>query len=373
MKKTISVILTLGLLLSLTACGGSSSGTTTAAAPAKETKAQEQAKETAAAESAAKDAAPQGNAVQIAPDAFEIMVAYENNPGEQVDLACQFWKEKLEEMSGGTMTMTLYPSSQMGNKNQVIDMALAGDSIITIGNDSFYADLGINDFNVTFAPYLIESWEDFDKIHESDWYKDQVKQLEEKGLHLVSNDWHYGVRHLMSKTPVNSIADLKGMKVRTPNSTAESMNFVAQGAVSTPMALSEVYTALSQGTIDAVENPLDVLYANSFYEVVKNLTLTGHTYINASWCYSEDLWNTLTPEQQEWFLKSGEEAADYYNSIVQAAADKALEDMKAEGVTIQEFDRSECANVTKTFCEMPEFKDKWSDGLYEKIMGILGR
>ena len=314
-----------------------------------------------------------GSGTEAAADAYEIMVAYENNPGEAVDLACNYWKEQLETLSGGKMTMTLYPSSQMGDKNEVIDMALSGDSIITIGNDSFYADLGVSDFNVTFAPYLIESWEDFDKIHASDWYADQVSQLEGLGLHLVSNNWHYGVRHLMSAKPVNSIADLKGMKVRTPNSTAESSNFVAQGAVSTPMALSEVYTALQQGTIDAVENPLDVLQANAFYEVVKNLTLTGHTYINASWLYSEELWNSLNEEQQGWFIQSGEAAAEYFNGIVEEAADRALEDMKSQGVIVQEFDRSGCAEATKAFCELPEINGKWSDGLYRKITEILGR
>lgn len=304
---------------------------------------------------------------------FEIMVAYENSPGEAVDEACNYWKEKLEEMSNGTMTMTLYPSSQMGNKNEVIDMALAGDSIITIGNESFYADLGVNDFNITFAPYLIESWEDLDQIHASEWYAEQVAKLQEKGLHLISNGWHYGVRHLLSKKPVNSIADLKGMKVRTPNSTAESLNFEAQGAISTPLALSETYTALQQGTIDAVENPLDVLYPNAFHEVAKNLTLTGHTYINASWLYSEALWNSLTKEQQEWLEESGKEAAAYFNQVVEDASNAALENMKAAGVTVQEFDRSGCAEATKAFCEMPEFKEKWSDGLYEQIMEILGR
>lgn len=311
--------------------------------------------------------------VEIADDAYEIMVAYENNPGEAVDEACVYWKEQLEEMSGGTMTMTLYPSSQMGNKNEIIDMALAGDSIITIGNDSFYADLGVYDFNVTFAPYLIESWEDFDTIHASDWYADQVAQLEELGLHLVSNNWHYGIRHLLSKDPVNCIEDLAGMKVRTPASTAESQNFVAQGAVSTPMALSEVYTALQQGTIDAVENPLDVLEANAFYEVCKNLTLTGHTYINASWLYSADLWNSLTEEQQKWFEESGEAAAEYYNSIVEEAANAAYDKMLENGVVEQEFDRSGCAAATQAFCEDPTVNANWSEGLYDTIMGILGR
>lgn len=370
MKKRLSFAMAMALAAAtLAGCGGSGGGESSAAP--------QQDAGSSAAEAAdsseAQESAVQGSGTEVAADAFEIMVAYENNPGEAVDLACNYWKEELEKISGGKMTMTLYPSSQMGDKNEVIDMALSGDSIITIGNDSFYADLGVSDFNVTFAPYLIESWEDFDKIHESDWYAEQVSQLEGLGLHLVSNNWHYGVRHLMSAKPVNSIADLKGMKVRTPNSTAESSNFVAQGAVSTPMALSEVYTALQQGTIDAVENPLDVLQANAFYEVVKNLTLTGHTYINASWLYSEDLWNSLTEEQQGWFIQSGEAAAEYFNSIVEEAADKALEDMKAQGVTVQEFDRSGCADATKAFCELPEINGKWSDGLYEKITEILGR
>lgn len=346
-KRTISLLLAAAMVFTMSGCGST-------------------------AEDGAEDT-NESAAVSASEDAFQIMVAYENNPGEPVDLACKYWKEQLEEMSGGQMTMTLYPSSQMGDKNEVIDMALSGDSIITIGNDSFYADLGVSDMNVTFAPYLIESWEDFDKIHESEWYADQVAQLEEKGLHLVSNNWHYGIRHLLSKNPVNAIEDMKGMKVRTPNSTAESANFVAQGAVSTPMALSDVYTSLQQGTIDAVENPLDVLYNNAFHETAKNLTLTGHTYINASWLYSEELWNSLTEEQQGWFLESGEAAAEYFNGIVEEAADKALEDMQAEGVTVQEFDRSACADATKAFCELPDVNEKWSEGLYDTLMEILGR
>lgn len=360
-KKMSLMMAVLMTAVSLAGCGtSSSSGAADTAASSASAETQ-----TAATESE--------GSKEVASDALEIMVAYENNPGSAVDQACQYWKEQLEEISGGKMTMTLYPSSQLGNKNDVIDMALAGDSVITIGNDSFYADLGVNDFNVTFAPYLIEDWSDFDKIHESDWYEEQISQLEGLGLHLVSNNWHYGVRHLLSKTPVNSIENMKGMKVRTPNSTAESANFIAQGAVSTPMALSEVYTSLQQGTIDAVENPLDVLYDNAFYEVCKNLTLTGHTYINASWLYSEQLWNSLTEEQQKWFTESGDAAASYFNEIVEKAADDALTAMQENGVTLQDFDRSGCAAATKAFCELPEINAKWSDGLYDTIIEILGR
>lgn len=367
MKKLLSVILAAGLTAGLlTGCSGGntaqSSGTGASAAA-----------DAGNSGDAASTEKKEGAKTAVAADAYEIMCAYENNPGEPVDLACQFWKEKLEELSGGTMTMTLYPSSQMGNKNQIIDMALAGDPIITIGNDSFYADMGVNDFNVTFAPFLIHGWEDFDTLHDSEWYQDKVNQLEGLGLHLVSNNWRYGIRHLLSKKPVQSMADIKGMKVRTPNSTAEVDAFVAMGANPTPMALSDVYTALQQGTIDAVENPLDVLYNNAFHEVVTNLTLTGHVYINASWLFSEDLFNQMTPEQQGWFLESGEAAADHFNELVDQAAADALEQMKAKGVTVYEINPDDFAQATDNFAQLDDFKKTWSADNYETVKKILGR
>lgn len=353
MKKGLSVLLC--TLLAVTAMAGCSGGST--------------AENTPNAGSTAET--PSSTSGDEKP--FEIMCAYENAPGETVDLACHYWKEQLEEISGGKMTMTLYPSSAMGNKNEIIDMALAGDAIITIGNDSFYADLGVKDFNVTFTPFLMQSWEDFDTIHQSDWYADQVAQLEGLGLHIVSNNWHYGARQLLSKTPVQTMDDIKGMKVRTPNSTAEINAFVAMGANPTPMALSEVYTSLQQGTIDAVENPLDVLEKNAFAEVVTNLTLTGHVYINASWLFSEQIFQGMTAEQQGWLLESGDAASKYFNDIAEEAVAQALESLQSQGCTVYEIDPAEWSAASANFAELPDFKNNWSEGLYENILETLGR
>ena len=352
MKKGLSVLLC--ALLSVTTLAGCTGGSAVESSPA-------------VPSSAAQASVSDGE------KPFEIMCAYENAPGETVDLACNYWKEQLEEISGGKMTMTLYPSSAMGNKNEIIDMALAGDAIITIGNDSFYADLGVKDFNVTFTPFLMQSWEDFYTIHQSEWYAEQVAQLEGLGLHIVSNNWHYGARHLLSKTPVQTMADIKGMKVRTPNSTAEINAFVAMGANPTPMALSEVYTSLQQGTIDAVENPLDVLEKNAFAEVVTNLTLTGHVYINASWLFSDQVFQSMTTEQQGWLLESGDAASRYFNEIAEAAVAEALESLQAQGCTVYEIEPAEWSAASAGFAELPDFKDNWSEGLYENILTILGR
>jgi tripartite ATP-independent transporter DctP family solute receptor len=355
-RKVFSVLLILALMVGVfSGCSNSNTAANDEAAKTTETK------------------EPVAEKAEAAKDAYVINLCYENNPGETVDLAANYWKEELEKISGGKMTFKLYPSSQMGNKNEIIDMALAGDPVVTIGNDSFYADLGVKNFNITFAPFLIKSWDDFDALHKSDWYKAQVKELEGLGLHLISNNWRYGVRELLSKKPVAKLEDLKGMKVRTPNSTAETKAFVAMGAAATPMALSEVYTALQQGTIDAVENPLDVLYNGKFQEVAKNLTLTHHIYINASWLFSEKLFQALTDEQKKWLLDSGEAASVYFNKIAEEAVAKSLEDLKAGGVTVVEFDSKDLEKVTNTFAEMDDFKSKWTPGEFEKVKGILGR
>lgn len=106
-------------------------------------------------------------------DVVHIQIAYENNPGEPLDLACQRWKELLEEQSGGEIQVELYPSSQLGSKSDIINQEIAGDSAITLANGAFYADLGVSDFSVTFAPYLFRSWEDIEKLAESDWWAEQ--------------------------------------------------------------------------------------------------------------------------------------------------------------------------------------------------------
>ena len=80
----------------------------------------------------------------------------------------------------------------------------------------------------------------------------------------------------MTKKAVSSLKDLKGMKIRVPNNDISVQMFNLLGAAATPMALSDVYTSLSQGVVDGVENPLTTLYNNKFQEVCKNVTLTNH-------------------------------------------------------------------------------------------------
>lgn len=302
-----------------------------------------------------------------------IQIGYENNPGEPVDQALNKWKELLEAKSNGTMKIELYPSSQLGKKNDLIDQMMAGQPVVTLADGAFYADRGVKDFGIVFGPYLFDNWDQCWKLTKSDWYDKQCKDLEAKGLKIITSNWQYGARHTLTKNPVNTVEDLAGMKIRVPNNTIQVKGFEVLGAVPTPMALGDVYTALQQGTIDGLENPLPVLYNGKFQEVAKYLILDGHVLNFTTWVCGAEFFNSLTPEQQEMLISTGNEAGVYNNELIAKSEAEVIEKFKAEGVTVVE----PSPEVMKGFQDkaapfytLPEFKD-WSPNLFETVKDAM--
>ena len=302
--------------------------------------------------------------------AVTIMIGYENNPGEPIDLACNEWKRLVEEKSNGEMVVEIFPSSQLGSKDNIIDQAMAGDCVITLANGAFFQDRGVKDFGVVFAPYLFESWEQLDKLAASDWFAQKKAELSDLGLTILTG-WHYGARDTMTTKKVVTAADIKGMKIRVPNNSLQVKGMAATGAVPTPMSLGEVYTALQQGTIDGLENPLTVLYNGAYQEVCKYLILDHHILDYTCWVMGTDFFNTLTPEQQQILIEAGDEAGVYNNNMLEETTNKALEDLKAAGVEVVDFDRDSFVAASESFYADPEIQAMWSEGLIDQIKEII--
>ena len=346
--------------MSLTACGSSSStAETTAAAAAEETTAAEANAETAA---------------ESNPDAIVLQVAFENSISEPIGQGIEKAQELLKEKSGGSMEIQIYPDSQLGDKSSLIDSMLMGENVCTVADGAFYADYGVPDFGIVFGPFLFDSWDQCWTLIDSDWYKEQCDKLEEKGLKLVASNWIYGERHTLTTVPVNTVDDLKGLKIRVPSNEIQSKGFDVLGATSTGMALSDVYQALQTKTIDGAENPLATLYGRKLHEVAKYLILDGHVKNFTTWVLSADWFNGLTEEQQGWVLDSFKEAGEYNNEVQQTADAEYLQKMKDEGVTVVE----PSEEVLAAFKEKAQpFYDMgvdfgWSDGLYDTVKKAMG-
>lgn len=311
------------------------------------------------------------SAAAPAAEPIVLRVGYENHPGEPFDQGCRKWAELLEQKSGGTMKIELYPSSQLGSKDDIMDMMVAGEPVSTLTDGAFYADRGVPDMGIVFGPFLFDSWEQAFKLNASPWYQEQAKKLEEVAhIHIVSTDWRYGARHTLTTKPVNSLADFHGLKVRVPTNLIQVKGFEVLGATPTPMALGEVYTSIQQGTIDGVENPLAVLYNGKFQEVAKYLLLDAHVYNVTNLVVGVDFWNSLTADQQKWLKDSCDEAGRYQNELQEQVEQELLKKFAEEGITVtepsEEF-KAELREAAAKFYSLPEFTEQWSPNLYQTV------
>ncbi|MBI0579893.1 C4-dicarboxylate TRAP transporter substrate-binding protein [Neobacillus cucumis] len=300
-------------------------------------------------------------------DVYTIKIGYENQPGEPIDLAAKEWKRLAEEKSKGKIKIELYPSSQLGSKQDVIEQMKTGANIIHIADASFLMDY-VPDIGILSAPYLADSYDDLFKVTDSEWFKGLEKDLQKQGIHIVSTKWIYGDRHLITTKPVREPKDLKGLKVRVPSNPLSIKIMEKMGATATPLPLGEVYPSIAQGVIDGMENPLPVIYGSKVYEKAKYLSLTGHTNMIIQWIAGQSYIDTLPADVVKVLQETGDEAGKFMGEKVKESEQSNMKDLKAAGVKVIEPDKEAFKEATKSvYKEMTD----WSPGLYDKIQKII--
>lgn len=299
---------------------------------------------------------------------LEIMVAYGNQPGEPVDQAVTYWAQILKEKSNGTIILSQFPSSQLGDEATVQQQAKMGANIITISSYGSLADL-VPDLGVINAPYVGTNVAQKVKLVHSKTITDLIARLESKGYRAIVTDFYYGTRQLLSKTKATKPADMNGKKIRVQN--AKIANYWAKsvGATPTPMALSEAYTAMSQGIVSGIENPAGTLYGGKFFEQAKYLILTNHDVHMTPWVAGTSFWNTLTSEQQQLITETGIEMSAYATKLIKDTEQEYIDKMIAEGVEVVTVDvEPYLENALKVMAgQFPE----WTEGLYENTLKSL--
>ncbi|WP_262927219.1 C4-dicarboxylate TRAP transporter substrate-binding protein [Phytohalomonas tamaricis] len=297
-----------------------------------------------------------------------IRVAYGNQPGEPIDLAVKQWAKWVDEESKGDLKLQAFPASQLGSETEMIEQARFGSAIITIAAYSEFMD-SVPDLSVIDAPYIADSFAEKFKLLDSDWFKQQNDKLNAAGYRIVVPNVAYGERQLLARKQVSTPQDLAGVKIRVQNSPMYVAAIKAMGAVPTPMALGDVYPALAQGMVDGVENPPAVLYGGKFYEVVKNLNLTHHMQNIAPFVTGEAFWQQLSDDERHILTETGARFADYASQLIRERNDEDIERLKAAGVTVHEVDIAPFREQARE--QIPASFPQWSDGLFDKVLGII--
>jgi len=303
--------------------------------------------------------------------AVEVQIGLENHPGEPITDAIYEWARLIYERSGGSMVAHVFPSSILGTKDELIDQMLAGMPVITLADGGFFADRGAPDMGITVGPYFFPTWDDAWTIVESDWWQEQARVLQGRGLQIITSNFVYGDRHTLTTRPIRSLADFTGLRLRVPTNIFQIEGTRLLGASPTPLPLGDVYTALQQGVIDGVENPLFVLYGGRFHEVARYLTLTAHIRMITTWFTGTLFFDSLSPAHQRVLLETGHEAGLINNRLVAESEADFLDRFRAAGVEIIEIDLAPLQAATRPFYDLPEFTQRWSPGLYSRVSAIL--
>lgn len=259
--------------------------------------------------------------------------------GDQADGA-RLLGELIDECSDGKMKMEFYPSSQLGDKVATFESLQAGT--IEMSECAATDMTCFNDMWSVFSlPYLWESGKQaVNTVMDKDVRKVLERNAEENGLIIIT--WtDIGSRSVLNtKHTVNTPADLKGLKLRCMEDKILAESVDAMGAIGTPMAFSEVYTALQQGTIDGLDHTPSGVVANGWEELCKYYSLTEHFTIPDPVFVSKVWFERLSDENQAALLEAGEKFTDKWNNEIWPEATEAgLETMKAAGVEVVEVDK----------------------------------
>ena len=261
-------------------------------------------------------------------------------PSDPLVIAAEGMKKAVEERTKGEVRVQIFPSSQLGDTQAMMDQAAAGAAVGTFVEASRVA-VHVPNFNVLVAPYVFNNIDEIARFAETDTFAKWNEALRAKtGLTLLSFNWYQGARHMLTKKAVATPADLKGVRVRTIGEPLWLKTINAMGATATPLPWAEVYPALQTGVIDGAEAQPSAIWGAKLYEVVSHVTLTEHIFLMSGLIVSDKWLKSLPADFQKIVI---EESKRWGASALKANVDGAAKifgDIKAKGVTVTDPDKA---------------------------------
>ena len=323
--------------LALTACGGDKAASTPASS---------------AAASSASTAA--GDAAAAANDPKVTLVYAEVNPLDTiVGQTGTHFKEKVEELTGGSVVIDVQASGVLGSENDVLDAILGGSTSIDMSRISAFAltSYGCNKSKLLSIPFTFENRAHFWNFANSDLAPEFLSEPQELGLPVRGLFYgEEGFRHFFTVKPVATITDLKGMKLRVSNDPVMNGMVEGLGANPTVVAFGELYSALQTGVVDGAEQPIANYKSNAFPEVANNLILDGHTLGAVQAVITDNAWGKLTANQQAAIMEAAADTQKFNAELSETAENKVLDELRSSGCNVVDVDdktpwQEACAKV----------------------------
>ena len=344
MKKLISILMAAMLCLSLAACGG----------------------EKAPAQSGGSSSGNEGGsaAAPASSDPVNLTVAYADPEDSVFGKGATAFEEKVEELSGGNITCTMYPNGTLGSIPEVAAMIQQGtcdvSPIVTSSLVDFCPELGVFDL-----PFLFSDYDDARTAIQGPAGTHLAEQMAGSNMHVGS--WMtMGFRETTANRPINSVADFSGLKIRTQSNEVHMAIFNTLGANATNISFSELYSAMELKTVDAQENPYVNISNNAYYEVQDYLIETNHVFQFAALLISDSTYGKLSDEQKSWVDQAAAYAADVEWEATKTDNENAKQACIDAGMQFVALDHDELLEATKDVYET-------YDAQYGSLLEMMGK
>lgn len=243
---------------------------------------------------------------------------------------------KLKAATNGAFEVSVVPNSQLGGEVDVVEGILLGTIDLAPPSCAVLANW-IPEMNVLNMPFAFRDWDHYTRVLNGSLYDQIVEAAAAKNIRFLGF-MTSGVRHIMTRQPVNTIDDLKGRKIRTVQNPVHVAAFNAFGANATAIAYNEVYAALQTGVVDGADAANTNYYTQKFYEVANNWAQIGWLYYSNGIIMSEAKFKRLSNEQQKALMSVGREVGMEHLKLWAESDAKILDQLKAKGVKVTQPD-----------------------------------
>jgi TRAP-type C4-dicarboxylate transport system substrate-binding protein len=340
MKKFLAVLLVLAMTLSLVACGGG------------DTKV---------------PASGEAPAPKVEKKVIKVSTKFVDD--EQTAISLKKVVEAVNTRSNGSLELQLFTGGILPIGKDGMEQVVQGSDWILVDGINFLGDY-VPDYNAVTGPFLYQTFDEYFAMTKTPLVQNLNKQAEEKGIKVLSLDWVFGFRSMMTKKAITTPADMKGLNIRVPTSQLYTYTIEAMGGNPISMPYPDTYAALQQGVIDGIEGSIMTYYGTKQYENVKEYSLTNHLLGVSAVVISPKVWDSLTEEQR---------------TILAEEFQKGMEDNLSETVKLEKEYETKLKELGVSFHEVdaeaflkaaaPVYTkfEKWTPGIYEEILKELDK
>lgn len=324
MKKLIALSLVSTMLLGLCACGGGVSSSNSGASSS------------SASNPSSASSTQNSDSYDISDATYVLKAGHVLAETHPYHKALLYMDQYLCEKTNGDLRIEVYPNSQLGNERDLQEGCSLGTVDIGIGATATLSNF-TSDFALFDLPYLFANKDQARAVLHSDWAAQKLSELDKIDM-VGLTFWEAGMFDIVnSKHPVNEISDFSGLTIRVMENDIFMATMTALGINPVPMAWSEVFTSIQNGTVDGTSNPIATIYSSSIHTITSNFTVANMIYSPIPVIMSKFTYDSLPADYQTLMYEAAEAASTVEYQLIDELEVEGLEAFAKEGCEVVYF------------------------------------